>query len=68
VTPERWGRVSRAFIECLDDHTFPLEVQRRMQLTALCELVIAIESGHSPFLSAPRELADAMITIADQFR
>jgi pimeloyl-ACP methyl ester carboxylesterase len=64
VSVERWGRVPRAFIECADDNTFSLEVQRRMQSTAPCSPVITIDADHSPFLSAPRQLAEAMLEIA----
>jgi pimeloyl-ACP methyl ester carboxylesterase len=64
VSAERWGRVPRAYLECADDNTFPLEVQRRMQATAPCDPVITLDSDHSPFLSVPEDLAAAMIEVA----
>jgi pimeloyl-ACP methyl ester carboxylesterase len=67
VSSERWGGVRRAYIECADDHTFPLEVQRRMQATAPCDPVITLDSDHSPFLCVPDALAEAMLEIASRF-
>jgi pimeloyl-ACP methyl ester carboxylesterase len=57
VTAERFGRVPRAYVECTRDHTISLAAQRRMQATWPCDPVLTLKSGHSPFLSHPRELA-----------
>lgn len=64
VTWERWGRVPRAFIECADDRVIPLERQHMMQTVAPCDPVIRLDTDHSPFLSAPDDLAAAMCRIA----
>jgi pimeloyl-ACP methyl ester carboxylesterase len=56
-TAERFGRVPRAYIECTRDRTIGLAAQRRMQSTLPCEPVFTLDSGHSPFLSRPGELA-----------
>jgi pimeloyl-ACP methyl ester carboxylesterase len=64
LTPERFGSVPRHYIECLHDRTIPIEDQRRMQALQPCERVIALEADHSPFLSAPDALADALIALA----
>lgn len=63
VTWERWGRVPRAFIECAQDRILPLERQRLMQAAAPCDPVVRLDTDHSPFLSAPAELAQAMLAI-----
>ena len=65
VTPLRltdacFGSVPRAYIECTRDRTVSLAAQRRMQSVLPCEPVITLASDHSPFLSHPRELADAL--------
>jgi pimeloyl-ACP methyl ester carboxylesterase len=67
VTWERWGRVRRAYVECGQDRVLPLERQRLMQAAAPCDPVIRLDSDHSPFLSAPAELASAMLQIAGRW-
>jgi pimeloyl-ACP methyl ester carboxylesterase len=57
VTAQRFGRVPRTYIECLQDRTVTLAAQRRMQAALPCEPVLALDSDHSPFLSQPQELA-----------
>ncbi len=63
VTEEKFGRVPRAFIECLDDRTISLAAQRRMQSRLPCDPVFTLEGDHSPFLSAPQDLARILISI-----
>lgn len=62
-----WGRLPRGYIECLQDRTLSLARQRRFQAAAPCDPVVRLDTDHSPFLSAPRELAEAMIRIAESF-
>jgi len=58
VTPERFGSVPRAYVECTRDRTISLAVQRFMQRRWPCSPVLTLESDHSPMLSHPRELAE----------
>jgi pimeloyl-ACP methyl ester carboxylesterase len=67
VTLERWGRVPRAYIECSDDKSLILDCQRAMQARAPCDLVMTIDSDHSPFLSTPETLTDALLAAARRF-
>ena len=67
VTPERFGRVPRAYVECLDDHAVPLSMQRREQKALPCHPVVTMDSDHSPFLCAPEELTRHLIAIAEAF-
>ena len=60
VTPERFGRVPRAYIHCLNDQASPIARQRLMVARMPCRLVASLPTGHSPFLSAPAELAKVM--------
>lgn len=64
VSPERFGRVARAYIHCLDDHAAPIERQRRMVARSPCQSVASLPTGHSPFLSAPGELAKVLSEMA----
>jgi pimeloyl-ACP methyl ester carboxylesterase len=63
TTPERFGTVPRAYIECTRDRTVSPAAQRRMREALPCDPVITLDSDHSPFLSHPRELADALSRI-----
>jgi pimeloyl-ACP methyl ester carboxylesterase len=66
LTSERYGSVPRHYIECLHDLTIPLADQRLMQSLTPCDSVISLAADHSPYLSTPRELADALISIAER--
>jgi pimeloyl-ACP methyl ester carboxylesterase len=64
LTAERYGTVSRHYIECLQDRTIPIDDQRRMQRVQPCVSVTSLDTDHSPYLSAPQALADALLVIA----
>lgn len=69
VTPlslnEGWfGRVPRHYIECSDDRALLLARQRAMQAMLPCQSVATLDSDHSPFLSCPEPLVEALIRIA----
>ena len=57
VTHERFGRVPRAYIECLRDRAITIAAQRRMRHALPCDPVFTLDSDHSPFLSQPAALA-----------
>ena len=57
VTPERFGRVPRAYIHCTQDVALPLFVQQQMVAASPCETVLTLPTGHSPFFAAPDQLA-----------
>lgn len=57
VTAERFGAVPRDYIECTRDRVISLAAQRRMQTAWPVERVRTLDTGHSPFLSAPETLA-----------
>ena len=67
VSEDRWGRLPRAYIECLDDRAVPIDVQRAMQERLPCKPVVTMDSDHSPFLTVPRELATHLSKIAAVF-
>lgn len=62
TTTERFGRVDRVYIECLRDRTISITAQRSMQAALPCRAVYTLDSGHSPFFSDPRGLAQALIS------
>lgn len=57
VTDNRFGRVPRVYIECLRDNVIKPSVQKNMYTAMPCKKVYTINTSHSPFLSAPAELA-----------
>lgn len=56
VTPERFGRIPKFYVQCMEDRAVPVSVQQRMLAATPCQQVVAITTDHSPFLSAPEEL------------
>ncbi len=67
VSDARFGHIPRAYVECLDDQSLPVALQRRMEETLPCDPVYAMDSDHSPFLSAPRLLADHLLDATARF-
>ena len=64
LSDARFGRVPRAYIECLQDCAVPLELQRLMQRDLPCWKVLSLDTDHSPFYSAPQALAMALDKVA----
>jgi pimeloyl-ACP methyl ester carboxylesterase len=62
LTSGRYGSVPRSFIECLQDRTLSIDLQRRMVQAMPCKRVLTLDTDHSPFLSAPERLAESLIT------
>ncbi|MDE2561426.1 MAG: alpha/beta hydrolase [Sphingomonadales bacterium] len=60
LTRERWGSLPRTYVECTLDRTIPIDSQRRMQSYSPGAKVVTLEADHSPYLSRPVELADAL--------
>jgi pimeloyl-ACP methyl ester carboxylesterase len=52
-----FGRIPRVFIECLQDRAHTLAFQRSAYTTFPGQQVISMDTSHSPFFSAPEELA-----------
>ena len=60
----RYGRVKRAYIECLADPTVPLALQRAMQAREPCDPVRTIDTDHCPTFSAPELVAKTLDDLA----
>jgi pimeloyl-ACP methyl ester carboxylesterase len=69
-TLAKWGSVPRSYIRTLKDNALPIALQDKfLRETAAFApgnptMVYDIDSGHSPFLSQPKALADVLIKIA----
>ena len=57
ITDANYGRVLRVYVECALDNAVTPEWAREMYTALPCAEVITMPTGHSPFLSAPEELA-----------
>jgi pimeloyl-ACP methyl ester carboxylesterase len=64
VTEERAGSVRRLYVECTRDRAISIAKQRQMWAARPCEQVLTMGTDHSPFLSAPQELAGHLLAIA----
>ena len=64
LSEARFGATPRAYIECSEDRAVPIELQRAMQARLPCDPVVTLKTDHSPFFSAPEELADALEAVA----
>lgn len=61
LSAENYGRVEQQYIECIEDQAIHISLQRRMARAAGCTLINSIRTSHSPFLSAPAELAGLIL-------
>jgi hypothetical protein len=61
LSEPNFGRAPRVYIETLRDSAVTLRAQRRMLATMACATVISLNTGHSPFFSAPQELAGRLV-------
>ena len=63
TTPERFGTVKRAYIECLRDQAIKIEMQRNMIEWLPCDRVLTLDTDHSPFYSMPEELVSTLLEL-----
>jgi pimeloyl-ACP methyl ester carboxylesterase len=63
TSPERFGRVPRWYVECLQDRAITPQLQRRMQAEQPCERVLRLDTDHSPFLSTTAALATLLAAV-----
>lgn len=61
LSHERYGRVPRVYVQCLQDRAVTLPLQQRMVAESACAHVYALDSGHSPFFSQPQQLVDVLV-------
>ena len=64
TTEENFGRVPKAYVETTLDKVISLKAQRLGQRKLEIREVLTLERGHVPLETAPKELADALHSIA----
>jgi pimeloyl-ACP methyl ester carboxylesterase len=63
ISEANFGRVPRIYIECLHDRAISIAFQRNMCAKLPCSRVITMNTSHSPFFSAPQELAENLMAL-----
>jgi len=63
VSNEGFGSVRRVYVETLEDKALAPALQREMYAATPCERVISMKTSHSPFYSAPRDLASHLMSL-----
>ena len=60
LSAERFGRVDKVYLHCTQDNAISLARQREFAAKWPLRRTLALESGHSPFLSMPARLAQVL--------
>lgn len=63
LSESRFGDLPRHYLECTQDHTIEIDVQRDLHRRTPCE-VRTLECSHSPFFAMPEALAEQLDQIA----
>ena len=63
LTDAKYGRVPRVFIECLQDGALSIRMQRKMYGDVPVQKVVTMDTSHSPFFSAPEDLAGHLMAL-----
>jgi len=63
LTEERFGRTPRIYIQCTEDRAVSPSLQRRLYEAMPCTRVESLATDHSPFYSAPQELAGILLSL-----
>lgn len=61
ISKERFGKVKKLYIECMQDKAIQTEDQKRMYSNAVCDVIRIANADHSPFFSTPVELCNAIL-------
>jgi len=63
LSASRFGQLAKAYIHCKEDHAIGFSLQRRMARAAGCDPTVILNSGHSPFLTHPDDLAESLLAL-----
>jgi pimeloyl-ACP methyl ester carboxylesterase len=65
VSAERYGSVPKVYVKTLRDRAISPQLQQQMLERTPVRKVVSLDSGHSPFLSQPQALAEALLGAAN---
>lgn len=60
---DRFRSIQKTYIRCAYDRTVDIRLQDNMIATAGCERVYTLQTGHCPFASDPRGLANILLNL-----
>ena len=63
LSENRFGTVARSYIRCLQDRALSIGMQDQMVTRQPCDRVATLDASHSPFLSVPDRLAEAILDV-----
>lgn len=66
LTPERYGRVPRAYVVCTKDRAAVPVAQWRFAARSPCDPIIEVDGGHFAFVAQPEAFAGHLGAIAEQ--
>ena len=58
--------IPRFYVLCTHDRAIPEALQRRMIREHKCDVIVELETDHTPHLSQTKQLADAMLQFAER--
>lgn len=66
ISTNKYGQIPRFYIACLQDRAISIKNQTKMYTATPCDQVFTIDTDHSPFYSAPQELASILLEIGQK--
>ena len=63
LTPEKYGSVKKVYIHTSIDNTLTYGMQKKMVERVPVDQTFELKSGHSPFLSQPKELSKILLQL-----
>lgn len=63
TTLDNFGRVCRVYIACDRDRAISPSIQEKMYTNLPCEMIMKMNTSHSPFFSASEELAQCLLVL-----
>jgi len=63
TTEEKFGQIPRVYISCLRDKAISPAIQEKMYTNLPCKKIFRMDTDHSPFFSAPEDLARHLLLI-----
>lgn len=68
LTPDRFGRIPRLYVEATEDQSVYIYLQRRMQALMPGAQIASLATGHAPHVSAPEALLAAVLPFLTSLR
>lgn len=63
ILNDKFNCISKAYVRCVLDQVIDIRLQDRMVAETYCDGVYTLKTGHCPFESAPRRLADILLAV-----